>query len=150
VVDDHRKEQGLRKGKGVQEPLGVRESCLAPLPCLVRIPQQPQAPSAEEAAGDARVLAVAQGVGTHLLRVIQGQSVLRVGEGEAKLPENRQGRHQRPVGLQEQHGVLLLPGHAEEFLPHRARGLDLRPRHVRIRQPPQRREELWYVPHLPA
>jgi hypothetical protein len=56
----------------MQEPLGLREGYFVPLPCLVWIPQQPQTQGAKEAAGDARVLAVAPGVGAHLLRVIQG------------------------------------------------------------------------------
>ena len=70
LVQDRREEQGLIQDKGVVEPLGMRESFLAPLQRLVRIPQQPEGHGAKEAAGDARVLAVADGVVAHLLRVI--------------------------------------------------------------------------------
>jgi hypothetical protein len=110
LVEDGREEQGLRQGIGVREPLGLGEGCLVSLPCLLRIPQHPQTQSAKEAAGDARVLAVAQGMGAHLLRVIQGQPVLRVGIRKPQLSIKRQGIPQRAVGLQRQQGVVELFG----------------------------------------
>ena len=87
---------------------GPARGLLVPLPCLVWIPQHPQTQGAKEAAGDSRVLAVAQGVGAHLLRVIQGQPVLHVGVREPQLPTKKQGIPQGSVGLQGQHGVLQL------------------------------------------
>ena len=74
-MEDRREEQGLRQVR--VRALGLREGYLVPLPCLVRIPQHPQTQGANEAAGDTRVLAVAQGVGAHLLRVIQGSRKAR-------------------------------------------------------------------------
>jgi len=117
----------LRQGKGVEEPLGVRKGFLVPLLCLVRIPQHPQAQSAKETAGYSGVLAVAEGMGAMLLRVIHGQPVLQVGVGKDKFPQPRQGISQCPVRLQKQHGVLQLPSHVEKFLPQLTRPLQLPP-----------------------
>ena len=90
------------------ELLGLREGGLLPLSRLVGIPQQPQAQSTKEAAGDPRVLAIAQGVSAHLLRVVQGEPVLRMGVSQARLSTPKQGIPQRAVGFQRQHGVLQL------------------------------------------
>jgi hypothetical protein len=49
-------------------------------------------------------------MGVHLLRVIQGQPVLRVGIRKPQLSIKRQGIPQRAVGLQGQQGVLELFG----------------------------------------
>ena len=66
LAQDRREDQGLIQDKGVVEPLGIRESFLAPLQRLVRIPQQPEGHGAKEAAGDARVLAVAERRGARI------------------------------------------------------------------------------------
>src|SRR5262249_3896492 len=95
-----------------------------------------------EPGGASGALPAAQGVGAHLLRVIQGQPVLRVGIREPHLPTKRQGIPQRSVGLQGQHGVVELFGQAEEFLPQLTRPLVLPSRMIAIPQPPQRRKKL--------
>ena len=145
-VEERREAQGLVQGIGVAEPLREREGGLAPLPRLVRIPQQPEGHGAQVAAGDARVLAVADGVVAHLTATTPTTKPIR----QAQLPPPNQAIPQRPMGHHEQFGVLQPLGHAEEFLPYLARPLQLPPQHMQIEQPPQRREELLRVPHLLA
>src|SRR5262249_4243139 len=89
LVQERREEQSLCSGKSVAEPLCVREGCFAPLLRLVRIPQQPQTHGTKEAAGDARVLAVANGMGVQLLGVIQSQALLHVSMSEAHLSQEK-------------------------------------------------------------
>jgi hypothetical protein len=62
-----------------------------------------------------------------MLRVIQGHRLLQLGVGQSQLSQPKQSRPQRPVGLQEQYGVLQPLGQIEEFLSQRPRLWQLPP-----------------------
>ena len=67
-----------------------------------------------------------------LLRIIQGEGLLPVGEGRLERTENGQGIAQHKVGGQEKRRLLVLLGQGEQLFSQLARGLRLTPHNMKM------------------
>lgn len=79
--------QGKCQTKGVRQLVCQGEGLLAPLERLVWIAQHPQDMGGEDPASHVRILPIQQSMGTVLLRVIQGHTLLEVGTGRDQLTQ---------------------------------------------------------------
>ena len=86
------KGQGSRQAEGVRQFLGQGERFVASLQGLVRIAKRPQNQGCNGQAGHPRVKAIAEGMGTVLLRIIEGNALLQVCLGRGQLSQLGQGR----------------------------------------------------------
>src|SRR5262245_1893057 len=71
---------------------------------------------------------------------------MRLGSGQLSTPE--QGVPKGIVGLQEEHGIVLVLGQTEQLLPQPPGGLELCTHHIKGLQAPQDPEELWSLPYV--
>ena len=83
---------------------------------------------------------VEKGMGVVVLRVVQGKTLLRMYTAHRQLSPRDCGAPERVVGLQEEGGVLLTVGQAEELLSQL----------VRCLQPALRRNRTKRVPSAPG
>src|SRR5439155_14570723 len=95
------------------------------------------------------VLAIAYGTDAVLLEVVEGQALLAVSLGldQIALPPGSIRPH--PVPRRQEQWVVLLLDQLQELLRQLPRPRQLSPRHLYIPEPPQRREQLRWAPHLP-
>jgi len=116
------KDQGKPQAKWIRQLVSQGERREASLQGLVRIAQKPQHPGYLAQAGHPGVCSpMERGKETVLLRVIEGTALLQMDAGEGKLPLPQQRASQRPVGFQQERGLLDTLSHAEELLSQLAR-----------------------------
>jgi hypothetical protein len=77
------KAQGHSQAEGVRQLPGETQRFVAPLQGLVWIPKEPQGPGSIHLARHARILSIYEGMGVVGLRVIEGNTPLRVRAGRA-------------------------------------------------------------------
>jgi hypothetical protein len=139
----------LRQAHGVRQPPGQRQRLLHALQRLVRIAQHPEGQRRQVTADHPRVLAIAHDTDAVLRRVVAGQALpaVRLSLYQLALPPGNIAPH--PVPRRQDQWVVLLPDQPQKLLRQLPRPRQLSPRHMDIPEPPQRREQLRWAPHLP-
>jgi hypothetical protein len=80
--------------------------------------------------------------------IVEGQGLFRVGAGQDKFTQIKQGGCERGMGLQHKGGIMLALSQSEALLPQLPRGLQLPLCVIKLPQSPQHREELQRLTYL--
>src|SRR5262249_11977452 len=116
LVEFRGKEQGSRQRVGMTDLLGQPKSLVASLQSLLRIAKLPQGTPRKVQAHGPGVDPGEEGQGTVLLKVVEGNPLLQVRSGQGQLSQEAQRLPERPMGRQQESGVLRALSETEELL----------------------------------
>ena len=109
----------------MRQSVGQGERRVAALQGLVRIAKGPECHGRIAEAPCPGILPVEEGMRAVLLRIVEGDTLLQVGQGRDELAKTEQAISQGPIALQTEGRVVLALPQGKEFLCHFPGGLQV-------------------------